>query len=295
MADIFVRLRGDPAEVRLLSVEQGVQEELAGRFSDGANRLLSDEVERIDFTASSYKPDESEVWEIPDFDLPDEIAVAVDRPIECPRLEGVEGMLPEISAIMASLGPEDGTQPCIAFQAFDRRQFLTRRGISVILDRRTFRRLEEPGINIGPDVHAVYAGDSLLFRREYWARRVVDIKGYFRSATEQDVDEFLAHESIAVDDEQRFRDSADQRVRRRLARINNSEILDRVAPNLVSERAAEYGVRAAVDGEGDDRTLVLPSDKQEVKHLLKFLEEEYYEGPLTDRKYIANSKRLLNE
>ena len=40
--------------------------------------------------------------------------------------------------------------------------------------------------------------------------------------------------------------------------------------------------------------IVLPESPSELRKLLRFLDEDYYESPLTQTQYVSNSKRIAD-
>lgn len=294
MADFFAIVReSEYRTITRLDIAQDIQQHLETVFRDGAGRLLDQELERIPLSNEAYDPDETEIWSIGDFELPAALAEAVEQPIQADVLSAGRDRtrLPDIKAIACSW-EHDGRR-IVAFQSIDRRQSLKADGLTILLSQNTFRRLESPGITFGDDVHAVYDDGILLFCSTWWARRVLDITPYYKEATDEDVDDFIDHPRISVEEPDAFKSLADNWVRRRLALISQMGILDNYAPSLIRERAGDYGVNVTVDDSGDEETVAMPDSKKELKDLLKFLEEDYYEGPLTDTRYVANSKKPL--
>lgn len=55
--------------------------------------------------------------------------------------------------------------------------------------------------------------------------------------------------------------------------------------------AKSAGIEIAVE----DRKIVLPDDKEELKIVLGFLDEEAYKGPFSNNTYLANSKRRVKK
>ncbi len=290
MADYFLLLEGrNGVEVRRLSVSQGVADALEPIFQNGMTRLLAAEL--LPFDDPLFRPDESEALEIPDFALPEAIAQATENPLGVPEVSrNIQDE--QVKGIFASVQSAEG-QRQIAFQVMDKRSVLSARGLTVLLDRDTFRRLDQPGLTVGDHVHAVHIGNALVFKNLFWARRLFDLEDHFREATKEDVTGFMERPDIHVADEH-FAETSSQWERKRVAFLAGSGILDACEPALVRETAAEYQIEIDTTVKNGQEALVIPVDKGARRKVLKFLEEDYYQGPLTSRQYEANSKRRMD-
>lgn len=287
MADFFALLRLGPGapEVRHLQLDRAIQEELSASFRVAAQKLRGD-LDLVPFGDQVFKPDETEAWVVEPFQLPEHVAVALDNPLGCPSLAG-NVTEAEVKGIVGQF--EDFT----AFQALDRRRVLTHERLNIIWSGDTYRRLENPVLQIGNDVHAILEGEQLIFRNDWWTRRLFDLADAYREATDEDVRRFVGRPDVAAEDGEGLLAGATQWERKRIGMILQGELLDHCGPAMIRERAAEYGIQVRTDhNEGPER-LVIPRDGRERRELLRFLEEDYYRGPLTDTTYLANSKRAV--
>jgi hypothetical protein len=57
----------------------------------------------------------------------------------------------------------------------------------------------------------------------------------------------------------------------------------------ILEKANGLGLNLEAEGE----KIVMPTDKKDIKKLLRFLDDGIYEAPLSTKKYMTNSKRPL--
>ena len=116
---------------------------------------------------------------------------------------------------------------------------------------------------------------------------------YYVEATNEDLQELIGRPDVVAENAEQVLEQANQWERKRIGPILQSELLDHYGPALIRETAAEYGVNIRTDRSGDMEKLVIPEDRRERRDLLRFLEEDYYRGPLTDTPYLANSKRAV--
>lgn len=288
MADFFLWLEAEEQPIRRLVVNQEVAGRLTPIFQGGTQALLGTQ-ELIQLSAEPFQPDETEAWMIEEFDFPVPLQEAIENPIGVPQVtHEIEGN--RVRCLIASGLGEDGD--AVGFQVVDRRQLLTQRVLGLILDGDTFKRIQDPGLLVGDDVHVALAHDRLVFRSLWWARRVFDLEAYYVEATQEQMDVFMQRADIRVETEG-FAESASQWERKRISYLVQSGLLDQTTPLEVREKAAVYGIQVGVEpGDAGDQ-IVVPDDSVQRKALLKFLEEDYYVGPITETKFVANSKRKV--
>ena len=288
MADFFALVTADDANVGLrhLRLERGIQEVLSHVFEDGASELLDEELDLVPYGSQTFQPDETEAWMIEGFGLPDHVSIALENPLGTPEL-GSHIEASELKGIVGSF-PD-----FVAFQSLDRRRVLTPAGLNLLWTRDSYRRLETPVLQISTAVHAVHQDGRLIFKNDWWARRLFNLSEYYVEATNEDLQELIDRPDVVAENAEEVLEQANQWERKRIGLILQSELLDHYGPALIRETAAEYGVNIRTDRTGDVEKLVIPEDRRERRELLRFLEEDYYRGPLTDTTYLANSKRAV--
>jgi len=82
-------------------------------------------------------------------------------------------------------------------------------------------------------------------------------------------------------------------MRKRFSALLASGILNGIRPRTAANRAMKYGVDIDVRAVNGKQAIVFPMEKKAAKKLLSFLNEEYYQGELSERLYQTNSKRAL--
>ncbi|MCO4882706.1 Kiwa anti-phage protein KwaB-like domain-containing protein [Paraburkholderia caribensis] len=116
--------------------------------------------------------------------------------------------------------------------------------------------------------------------------RVFDLSEFYREATNDEVEAFATHEKMAVADLQNFLASAGPLIRRKISLISQSGILE-TTEQLVAV-AQIFNVPMNVNEQG---RIILPTNKTELRQILRFLDEDYYESPLSQSRFVSNSKR----
>ncbi len=289
MADFFLWQEDQAGGgVLRLSLGQDLTDELTGVFRTSGEALLIAQ-ELIPLSDEPFTPDETEAWNIEGFKMPEDLARAFENPIGTPSA----GRNIEESRVKCIIGHGLGDAGDVtAFQVIDKRQVLSTRGFSLILDGDVFRKLRDPGLLVSDQVQAVFVNGNLIFKSLWWARRIFNLESYYVEATQDQIDAFVARPDVAVRDPE-FAEESSQWERKRIGYLMRSGLLDQTRPTEVREKAAEYGIDVEVDLENGQERLVVPEEASERRKLLKFLEEDYYHGPLTDTRYVANSKRRV--
>ena len=129
---------------------------------------------------------------------------------------------------------------------------------------------------------------KLKFKHFQKMRSIVNLLDVYREATDQEVQSFSSHVSFEVADHAAFLASADQVSRKLMHAINRSGTLDNYTVPQIETAANAVGVGVTVNA----GRIVMPTERAEVKKLLRFLDDGLYEAPLSGQRYITNSKRL---
>lgn len=279
---------GGNQPVRRLVVSQEVSQTLEPLLHGGAADLLGAQ-DLIPLSQEPFKPDETEAWVIDPFELPDSVATAIANPIGVPHVtQDLQGQ--RVRCLIGSgLG---ANEDIVAFQVVDRRQVISQRALAILLDGDVFKRITDPGLLIGDEVHVVASDGRLVFRSLWWARRVFDLASHYIEATSEQIEAFANRPDVRIEADD-FVENSTQWERKRISYLMQSGLLDETTPTQVKEAAAQYNIEVSVEQDGGQEVIVIPEEASERKALLKFLEEDYYQGPLTATKYVANSKRKV--
>lgn len=96
---------------------------------------------------------------------------------------------------------------------------------------------------------------------------------------------------MSVQDPQEFKNIANTWIRRKIAMINDSGVLENNSAAKIKKLAKSVGIKIDVEC----TRIVIPSDKEHLKIVLGFLDEEVYKGPFSKAILLANSKRQVNQ
>lgn len=271
--------------VQKLRINRHLQNDLTKVFSLACTSLIDDEKEYLKFDGR-YTSGGNEIQYIDNFHMPASITNAIKEPLSANDLLHKQVREPTINAVFTGEAGE-GDDSIIAFQNFQRNQIITGQGISIFLDKNTFKKMDSIALNIKNEVDCVYKNNKLYFASFWVARQVFDLSDYYNLATDADLEQFVNRKELYLPDPSAFHKHCDSWVRRKIALIQDAKTLDNYQPNEIVEKASEHHVDLTLK----DNKIVVPEEKSELKTMLKFLDEDIYKGPLSEDTYETNSKR----
>ena len=277
--------------IKRLEIDADTQEGICSVFSSAVDDLTSGK-EKVEFDGS-YKPEQDEFLCISNFQLADELKDAIRTPIGVAAYEKIDGEYLPIKAIFVGSCVEDGDaeQFHIAFQRFRKEQYISTHNINLFWSSNSFRQEKEFGISISETIDCFYTDEVLMFTSFFFARQVFDLNGYYRLATKNEVNEFTSSESLCFENAPSFEAMANTSIRRKIALINDSGVLKRFSAIEIKRLAQKTGIDLTVK----NKQIVIPDDKEQVKVILGFLDEEAYKGPFSQITFLANSKRQVQK
>ncbi len=155
----------------------------------------------------------------------------------------------------------------------------------------TFKLDNNFGIGITRNIDCYYIEGKLQFSSFYYARQVFDLRAYYRTASEPEVIAFSNNDALEFENNTAFTEMTNSYVRRKIAMINDSGVLDKYTAKHIKKIAKASGIDITVK----NQKVVIPANKDEAMAILAFLDEEAYRGPFTNDLLIANSKRILKK
>ena len=233
-----------------------------------------------------YTPEEGELLEIPDFADVDGLLAAVANPLSVDQYDPNTHSLDLVRAIFT--GIEVGGVPRVLVQIFERRRLIARAGLMLFFANNQFQKMSESGLSLDTKLLAVLEGTNLKFQSFHFAKRVFDLSEYFREATNEEVTTFAGHEKLAVQDVQVFLAAAGPQIRKKISLIRQSAVLENYSTDQIVAVAASMQFPLALS---DDGRIIVPDNNTELRKFLRFLDEDYYESPLSNTRFISNSKR----
>ena len=299
--DCSVFILATDGKIYRLEVERASQQSICETFASSVESMVKDKT--IHDYEVNYKPEDDEILRIENFLLPDAIKDAIRNPLGVDSYrkdpdvvsDGDEDFLgfPEIRAIFVGERSQDeeGEHFSIGFQRYRKEQNLIAIPFRFFYSNDTFKPEKHFGIGITYNIDCYYTGEELQFASFYFARQVFDLREYYRSASDPEVTAFTKNEALCFENAEAFSGMANTYVRRKIAMINDSEVLKKYTAREIKSIARNSGIDIKVQ----DKRIVIPADKDAAMEVLAFLDEEAYRGPFTNDLLIANSKRVLRK
>ena len=278
----------EDARVLRFPLTRELQGEVDGVFEAQMRAFEAHHAETIAFDGR-YSPDEGEMFAIPDFADAPAFQGAVENPLAIDAFDPESHSLDQVKALFTAV--VRAGQPRILVQGFERRRMMSNRGLAMFFSGATFRKMTDAGLSLDTKLVAILDGDTLKFNSFNLARRVFDLSAYFAEATNEEVASFANHSSLSTEDARAFVDSASPLVRKKIALIQSSGLLDRFDAEQIVASARRFGVALSTTADGK---IVLPASKTELRKLLHVLGEDYYNSDLSQTRFISNSKRIAN-
>lgn len=264
-----------------------LQQAVEGVFTEQMNAFLN-AVEEVVAFDGRYSPDAGELLAIDNFDDVDGLADAVANPLAVEVFDPQIHSLRSIKALFTSRLV--GGAPRILIQLFEARRLIAPQKVAMFFSGDTFQKINDAGLTLDNKLLAVLEGGQLKFQSFHFLQRVFDVSDYFKIATHEECHTFASHAKLAIDDADGFVASASIPVRKKIAVILASGILDNYTTAQIVGAAQAFNV--LIQTTEDDR-IQLPANGPGLRDLLRFLHEDYYESPLTQTHFISNSKRMV--
>ena len=285
---IFVLLNEEnQRNVYKLSVDRMGQEDINNIFEESIIAQRK-KYSIIDFDPS-YKADDDEMMQISDFALDDKIINAIQKPNSVELFVPKDMEINDIIAVFTGTIINDKT--VVAFQRFRKEQYISAGKLLLFFDKQTFVKENKFGIGISDKIDCFFDGNNLIFPSFYFARQIFDLTNYFKEATNEDIQNFINNDIFSFnEDSLEILQDAPSWARKKISSIEQSKVLEKFSAKRICEIAIEH---SGINIDSDSNKILLPSDKNELKILLSFLDEEAWRGPFTNNKYISNSKRKI--
>ena len=173
-------------------------------------------------------------------------------------------------------------------QRFTSAQILSRR-LALLAHENQFNRITNPAFNLAASLTCIVEGGQIKFESYSNLRAILDVNQFFAEATNKHIDDFAGHASIAIDDVAAFKELVTQTERKLIHKLASTGVLGKHTPQEIQEKAAETGLAVNLA----NGRIVFPTGKQEIRRLLRFLDDSLYEAPLSGHLYVTNSKRRI--
>ncbi len=268
-----------------IPLSQDVQNEINTQFKQLAISFF-EEKNILDFNGS-YNPDEEELFQIRNYPLNSNIIESVSNNLNFGVLD-IDKIEGRIKAVYATSIENGFIQ--ILFQVFDTKKIIADRGIPIFNKNGTYTRFDNKGIAILNYLTIVFQESNIYFKSYNNARRIVPLDNYYLEATQEDVLRFSNSEILRFEDPTGLIDGLNSRLRKKIKSIQDSGVLQGHSIETIQQRANQLGIELNFQS----GQIHVPQDKKYLDRLIKFLDEDYFLTPITERKFVTNSKREIS-
>lgn len=214
------------------------------------------------------------------------VAAASGNVLALPTINAANFDAENIKALFVGVNAGGGL--VLLVQRFTAAQVLSRK-FALIASNNQFNQITDPAFNLASSLTCIIEGGQLKFESYHKLRAVFDVIEFFAAATDDDIDSFAGHASISIADIPALKELVTQTERKLIHKLASSGVLDAHTPQQIQASANATGlVVNLANGQ-----IVFPDDKQEIRRLLRFLDDGLYQAPLSGLRYVTNSKRAI--
>ena len=276
-----------PNSLRRLDLDASTGATAREMFAGAAERFRGGIENWVEYDSNDHA-EEGEGLCISNYELDAAFLLALKQPVSVNRIEAKQlGELPIKSIIGHN---ENAEAPEFYFQNFDISRIMAPktglRLVRSISDSSTFEELERPVISLRSDIAVIWKDETLYFKDFYAASRIFDLKAYYRSATDGQVEEFCQCAHFSSGSYDILKDCAPW-YRKRIAFLLESGVLDEISVAEFQSVATAHDYPLSVK----DGKIQVPTDKAELKELLDFLCENFSIGPFSKKHWKLTGKR----
>ncbi len=263
-------------KIKRISVTQVIQKQLADIIDKDADKFESTG-EKIVFDGQ-YKPEDNEILVIKNFSYQNISSFAISSDLLTDK------EIDEIKAIVFYFHENK-----IAFQNFDSRKIIKPNAFNLIYSQNTFSKLDNKGVVIDSGIDALLLNGTLYFKSFFNVSKIFDLSEYYREATDKELDKLREMSGISfkkINDYQLF----DSRMRRKIYLITKNDVIRKVIDNY--DKVKKYARNIGIGDFFDDRSkkITFPNDKDRLKILIDFLNDDLFKSEITGEIYETNSK-----
>jgi hypothetical protein len=284
----------DSYEHERIDVVQGLQNELTELFEKQAEGFIPDDgSDIVPFKAkSAYRLERGQIFSLKNVDV-SAFETSVKRPHQQPAFSLNRKPLPLINCLFAGESSGSGVSRLL-FQLFQSPQLLGKK-FTILSSGSTFHKLDQHGLAFANELAAIYQDDTLYFRSLAVVSRFLNLEEYQPEADHKEIGKFVGHNLFDIPEMAKVFGiiENDSWLRRRVASILDMDILENVKPKAAKRKAKLFGIDIGVSKHGKDDKILLTNEKKHLKQTVKFLNEEYFHGELSNERYETNSLRRI--
>lgn len=260
--------------IKKINLVQAITLDIRSIFIDNAKLILNSDTEEILFDGN-FRIDGDEVLYV-EMQLSEYLIEARDNSI------GIDMLDINQDDIKALFWIENDVY---YFQNFDKRKLLQNKNV-IFYSNNTYNKLKDNALIIENHINAIHKDGKFYFKSYANANKIISLTEFFEEASNETIEEFATNTILNMDLNW-LKENSDTIIRKHITLIQKSEILRAATPRKIKNSANKFNlIIEIVNGK-----LVLPNEKKDCKNILSFLNEQYYIGLITGKKFRTNSKR----
>jgi len=260
--------------IRKIDLLKEITIDIKKTFVNIGNSILNDEIEEILFDGNFNIQDEEILYV--EMELPENVLESATNPIGFHTLNLLTDEIKTLFWVENNV---------YYFQNFDKRKLLQNKNV-IYWDKNTFNKLENDALIVDNIVNAIFKNNKFYFKSYANANKIFSLLSYFEEASNEVIDDFVNNEILIIDAEW-LKENGNTIIKKQITLIQKSNVLLNANPKKIKTSANKFNLKIdLLNGK-----LVLPNDKKQCKDILSFLNEQYYIGLITGKKFRTNSKR----
>ena len=237
------------SKIYRLDLSDSLSEQL-GQLFEKQLVAFEENTEVVPFSVESHEfTDKETIFSIDDQSIRDPFDKATKAIDSCGVLDVASVQLSSICSLFYKDKNEN-----LLFQYFDSKRKITNEVFtlySFTLQSNEFKRLDGGGFILDDSLVACFKGNLLQFKKFHLAKRIFDLSGHFREATEEEVIEFGKSEIFAPIDEKILTQLATPSLRSKIFEIRTSGVLSKTDPKDIQAFAQlTLGLSLQLDEKG---------------------------------------------
>lgn len=270
--NFFAILKDD--SVKKIDLLQSITGDIRDVFLSNAKSVMSSDTEKILFDGN-FKIDGDEVLYV-EMSLSNDLIEANSNAIGLEVLDITKDDVKTLFWIENDI---------YYFQNFDKRKLLQNKNV-IFYSGRTYHRLNEDALIVENMVNAIYKECKFYFKSYANANKIISLSEFFEEASNETIEEFASNPVFELDLDW-LKDNSDTMIRKQITLIQKSQILLSASSRKIKSSAKKFNLEIEIE----NGKLKLPNDKKLCKNILNFLNEQYYLGLISGKKFLTNSKR----
>lgn len=285
---LFALMNKDSAvKIYRIDLDRKTNSDITKTFLDQTSFFETHHNIELPFEAG-YNPSYNECSYINNFTDANILLDAVKRNTAMPKWTQQIGLDNITALFMAPEHPQ--IKDKIAIQSFTKKQILNASKY-LWLNKDVFSLSELMGFNLDDKLVAIIQNNKIKFKNFNNLRSIFEMNKYFANATLQQIDDFVKQSIFDLPQGFDLASLADNVIRKKVTLINNSGILTQHSVVDITTAATTLNFKIHTTGIGAQQKIMMPSTKKEIKELLDFLDEDYFNSEITKQRFRSNSKR----